>query len=361
MTASHLISLAESHAGEDPLSSLAAPASPKGVAVITGGSAGLGRATVRAFAAAGYDVAVLARGHDGLAGAVREIAESGRRGLGIVTDVAEHLQVDAAAQHIEEVLGPIEVWVNDAMASVFAEFLNTSPEDFERATAVTYLGFVNGTRAALRHMTSRDRGVLIQVGSALAFRGIPLQAAYCGAKHAMVGFTESVITELLHNHSKVRVAMVHMPALNTIQFNWVKNDLPHHPQPVAPIYQPEIGARAILHAAQHPRRTTWVGLPTAGTIVGNRLIAPLLDRYLGRTGVSGQQSTKDRRPEIGDNLYSPVPGDHGAHGDFDSRSLNHSPELWISVHRRVTTLGMAAAALGWAVRTRLSPATRGRR
>jgi NAD(P)-dependent dehydrogenase (short-subunit alcohol dehydrogenase family) len=316
------------------LSALDGPVSTKGVVVITGGSAGLGRATTRAFAADGYDVAVLARGPDGLAGAVADIAAAGRRGLGIVTDVARHEEVEHAAARVEAELGPIEVWVNDAMASVFAEFLKTAPEDFNRALDVTYVGFVNGTRAALTRMTARDRGVVVQVGSALAFRGIPLQSAYCGAKHAMVGFTESIITELLHHHSNVRVAMVHMPALNTPQFNWVKNDLPHHPQPVAPIYQPEVGARAILHAAQHPRRTTWVGLPTAGTILGNRLIAPLLDRYLGRTGFSGQQSTQDTRPSLGNNLYSPVPGDHGAHGDFDARALSHSPELWVSLHRR---------------------------
>ena len=321
---------------------------------MTGGSAGLGRAIVRALAGAGFDVAVLARGHEGLAGAVADVAGAGRRGLGVVTDVAEHEQVEAAADRVEAELGPIEVWVNDAMASVFAEFMKIEPADFERATAVTYLGFVNGTRAALRRMRPRDRGVLVQVGSALAFRGIPLQAAYCGAKHAMVGFTESVITELLHEHSKVRVAMVHMPALNTIQFNWVRNDLPHHPQPVPPIYQPEVGAQAVLHAALHPRRTTWVGLPTAGTILGNRVIAPLLDRYLARTGYSGQQSPADSRPAIGDNLYTAVPGDHGAHGDFDDRAHDASPELWVSLHRRAVLLGVGAGVAlvvrSWAAR-----------
>jgi len=333
----------------DRLRALTGPPGPRGVAVVTGGSAGLGRAIVRAFAGAGYDVAVLARGEDGLAGAVADIAAAGRRGLGIVTDVAEHAQVDAAADRVESELGPIEVWVNDAMVGVFAEFMKVAPEDFERATAVTYLGFVNGTRAALRHMTARDRGVLVQVGSALAFRGIPLQAAYCGGKHAMVGFTESVITELLHNNSKIRVCMVHMPALNTIQFNWVRNDLPHHPQPVPPIYQPEVGARAVLHVALHPRRTTWVGLPTAATIVGNRLVAPLIDRYLARTGFSGQQSPKDHRPAIGDNLYTPVPGDHGAHGDFDSRAFSRSPELAVSLHRRAALSALAGTAAVFAV------------
>ena len=189
--------------------------------------------------------------------------------------------------------------------------------------------------------------MLVQVGSALAYRGIPLQAAYCGSKHAMVGFTESVITELLHDHSKVRVAMVHMPALNTIQFNWVKSQLPHHPQPVPPIYQPEVGAAAIVRVAEHPRRNTWVGLPTAYTVLGNRVVAPLLDRYLARTGYDGQQSPQDTRPEIGENLYAPVPGDQGAHGDFDYKAHERSPETWLSLHRRsvLGTLAAGAAAV----------------
>ena len=310
---------------------------------MTGGSAGLGRATVRAFAAAGYDVAVLARGTDGLAGAVADVAAAGRRGLGIPTDVADSAAVEAAADEVESRLGEITVWVNDAMTSVFSPFLDTEPADFERATAVTYLGFVNGTRAALRRMKPRDRGVLVQVGSALAFRGIPLQAAYCGSKHAIVGFTESVIAELLHDRSKVRVSMVHMPALNTIQFSWVKTSLPEHPMPVAPIYQPEVGARAILYAAEHRRRSIWVGISTVGTILGNRVIPGLLDHYLGWTGYSGQQSPRDKRPEIGDDLYEPVPGDHGAHGDFDYRSHEHSPELWVSLHRRALLASAAAA------------------
>ena len=331
----------------DRLESLDGESAKKGVAVVTGGSAGLGRATVRAFAAAGYDVAVLARGEDGLAGAVADVAGAGRRALGLAVDVADHRAVDAAAAQVEDRMGPIEVWVNNAMTSIFAPFMDTDPEDFERATAVTYFGFVNGTRAALHRMKPRDRGVLVQVGSALAYRGIPLQAAYCGSKHAMVGFTESVITELLHDHSKVRVAMVHMPALNTIQFNWVKSQLPHHPQPVPPIFQPEVGAAAIVRVAEHPRRSTWVGLPTAYTVLGNRVAAPLLDRYLARTGYEGQQSPQDTRPEIGENLYAPVPGDQGAHGDFDYKAHERSPETWLSLHRRsvLGTLAGAAAAV----------------
>jgi NAD(P)-dependent dehydrogenase (short-subunit alcohol dehydrogenase family) len=330
----------------DRLEALDGESAQKGVVVVTGGSAGLGRAIVRAFAEAGYDVAVLARGEDGLAGAVADVAAAGRRGLGIVCDVADHGAVDAAAEQVEDRMGPIAVWVNNAMTTIFAPFTDTDPADFERATAVTYFGFVNGTRAALRRMKPRDRGVIVQVGSALAYRGIPLQAAYCGSKHAMVGFTESVITELLHDHSKVRVSMVHMPALNTIQFNWVKSQLPHHPQPVPPIYQPEIGAAAVLRVAEHPRRNTWVGLPTAYTVLGNRVVAPLLDRYLGRTGYDGQQSKEDTRPEIGDNLYAPVPGDQGAHGDFDYKAHEHSPFTWLALHRRsvVGTLATGAAA-----------------
>jgi len=328
------------------LQSLDAAPSRKGVAVVTGGSAGHGRAVVREFAAAGYDVAILARGVDGLAGAVRDVAAAGHRAIGVVTDVSEHQQVESAASEVERVLGPVDVWVNNAMSTVFGEFLDTDPEDFERAGAVTYLGFVNGTRAALSRMTARDRGVLVQVGSALAFRGIPLQSAYCGAKHAIVGFTESVITELLHRHSRVRVCMVHLPGMNTLQFSWVASALPHHPQPVPPIYQPEVGARAVVHAAEHPRRTTWVGLPTAGTILGNRVAAPLLDRYLARTGFSGQQSVDDPHPMIGPNLHHPVAGDHGAHGDFDGRSLRLSPYTWAARHRGALALAGAAGVLG---------------
>ncbi|WP_345712217.1 SDR family oxidoreductase [Kineococcus glutinatus] len=337
------------------MSALGREPSRRGVAVVTGGSAGLGRAVVREFAAAGYDVAVLARGEDGLAGAVADVAAAGRRGLGLVTDVADHQQVETAADAVEAELGPITVWVNNAMATVFAEFTRTAPEDFERATAVTYGGFVNGTRAALRYMQPRDRGVVVQVGSALAHRGIPLQAAYCGAKHAIVGFTESVVTELLHQGSSVRVCTVHMPALNTPQFTWVKNDLPAHPQPVAPIYQPEVGARAVLFAAEHPRRRMWVGVSTAATIWGNRVAAPLLDRYLARTGYDGQQSPGDERPQVGDNLHGPVPGDHGAHGRFDARSHRRSPQAWLSRHRDLVAaaaLGAATAATGLAVRGR---------
>lgn len=336
----------------DPLVAVGAPPSARGVVVVTGGSAGLGRELVRHLAKAGWDVAVLARSRDQLAGAVRDVSAAGRRGLGVECDVGEHAQVEAAADRVEAELGPIEVWVNDAMASVFAPFWDTAPEDFEHATRTTYLGFVNGTRAALARMRPRDRGVLVQIGSALAFRGIPLQAAYCGAKHAMVGFTESVITELLHEHSKVKVAMVHMPGMNTTQFGWVRTTLPKHPQPVPPIYSPDACAAVVVSVVDHPRRTTWVGESTVGTVVGNRLVAPLLDRYLARTGFSGQQTDQDRDTMAGDNLYAPVPGDHGSHGEFDGRSWSSSPEIWMLLHRRaLTAAALTAAALTVAARS----------
>lgn len=325
------------------LSALDGAPSRRGVVVVTGGSAGLGRSLVRLLAAQGWDVAVLARGRDQLAATVRDVVAAGRRGLGVVCDVGDHAAVEAAADRVEAELGPIEVWVNDAMASVFAPFWDTAPEDFERATRTTYYGFVNGTRAALARMRPRDRGTVVQIGSALAFRGIPLQAAYCGSKHAMVGFTESVITELLAEHSRVKVAMVHMPGMNTTQFGWVRTTLPKHPQPVAPIYSPEACAAVVASVIDHPRRTTLVGESTVGTVIGNRLIAPLLDRYLARTGISGQQTDQPRDTMAGDYLDAPVPGDHGAHGEFDDRQWRTSPQILMLLHRRALAAGAGAA------------------
>ena len=316
----------------------------RGVVVVTGGSAGLGRAISRAFAGADYDVAILARGADGVAATAEEVRRAGRRGLGIQCDVGDHEQVEAAADRVEQELGPITVWVNNAMGGLFAPFTEVTPEEFERATRTTYLGQVNGTRAALRYMKPRNAGVVIQIGSALAYRGIPLQAAYCGAKHAVVGFTESVITELRHERSAVRVAMAHLPAMNTTQFSWVLNRLPEHPQPVSPIYQPELAARAVVHLAAQPRSRMWVGESTFGTILGNRMAAGLLDRYLARTGYDAQQTDALARPEIGDNLWHPVEGDHGAHGEFDDQSWSRSPATWMSMHRR-TTVGAIGAVL----------------
>ncbi|WP_412875633.1 SDR family oxidoreductase [Curtobacterium flaccumfaciens pv. flaccumfaciens] len=315
------------------------------VAVVTGGSAGLGRATVRELAARGWDVAVLARGQEGVDAAAAEVEAAGRRGLALVADVSDRDAVEAAADRVERELGPIDLWVNGVMVGVFGKFLDTAPEDFERALHVTYLGFVNGTRAALSRMVPRGRGHVIQVGSALGFRGIPLQAAYCGAKHAIVGFTESVVSELREQGSKVRVSRVGMPALNTPQFQWVKSKLPHHPQPVAPIYQPEVGARAIAAVAERPRSRTWVGESTVYTILGNRISGRFADWYAAKTLVDGQQAPDKDGLEMRDNLYEPVPGDHGAHGVFDESAHAWSPQTWWVEHRRVGN-GIIGAVLG---------------
>ncbi|KTR04564.1 SDR family oxidoreductase [Curtobacterium luteum] len=315
------------------------------VAVVTGGSAGLGRATVRELAARGWDVAVLARGKDGVDAAVAEVEAAGRRGLAVLVDVSEREAVEAAADRVEAELGPIDLWVNDVMVGVFGRFLDTDPDDFERALHVTYLGCVNGTRAALSRMVPRDRGQVIQVGSALGFRGIPLQAAYCGAKHAIVGFTESVVSELEQQGSKVAISRVDMPALNTIQFQWVKSKLPHQAQPVAPIYQPEVGARAIAATAERPRRRTWVGESTVYTILGNRISARFADWYAAKTLVSGQQAPQKDGAALGVNLYEPIPGDHGAHGVFDDSAHAWSPQTWWVEHRRLGN-GIIGAVLG---------------
>lgn len=317
----------------------------KGVAVVTGGTAGLGRAIVRELASRGWDVGVLARGQDGLDGAVADVRATGNRGLGIPTDVADRDQVEHAADRIEEELGPIDVWINDAMVGLFGEFAKTDAEDFERAVQVNFFGFVNGTRAALSRMRSRGRGGIVQVGSALGHRGIPLQAAYCSAKHAIVGFDQTLVTELLHEGSAVTVSEVDMPAMNTVQFDWVKSQLPHHPQPVAPIYQPEICARIVVDTAEKPRRRTWVGESTVFTIIGNRLYSRVADWYLAKSGFSGQQDASLKQPMIGPNLYEPVAGDHGAHGAFDHRSYRITPQTWAISHRSFTyTIGALAGA-----------------
>ncbi|MFL6139312.1 MAG: SDR family oxidoreductase [Frankiaceae bacterium] len=329
-------------------------ATPDGrrVVVVTGGTAGIGRAVVRALGARGDAVAVLARGEEGLEGAVKDVEEAGGRALAVPVDVADAAAVDAAADRVEAELGEIDVWVNDAMTGAFAPFHEIEPAEFRRVTEVTYLGYVWGTRSALRVMGPRGRGTIVQVGSALAYRGIPLQSAYCGSKHAMVGFTESVITELLHEGSKIRIAMVHMPAVNTPQFDWVDSHLPDHPQPVPPIYQPEVAARAVLHMADHPRREMWVGAPTVGTILGNRIAPGLLDRYLGRTGYKSQQDPSERRPMLPTNVWRPTGGDQGAHGDFDDRAHDRSASLWLSMHRRSAVAGLAAAGAAAATATR---------
>jgi len=314
------------------------------VAVVTGGSAGLGRAVIRELAAGGWDVAILARGEDGLAGAVADVEALGQRAIGVSTDVSDREAVERAADRVESELGPIELWVNGAMVGVFGEFLSTDPADFERATQVNYFGFVNGTRAALSRMVPRNNGHVIQVGSALAHRGIPLQAAYCAAKHAVQGFTESVTTELIHNGSAVKISTVDMPALNTIQFNWVKSQLPHHPMPVAPIFEPEVGARAIAAVAEKPRRRTWVGEPTVATVLGNRFGAGFLDWFMAKTAYDGQQAPEKTEPMLPNNLYAPVAGDHGSTGIFSDQAHSVSPQVW-AIRNRGLAWGIGAATV----------------
>jgi NAD(P)-dependent dehydrogenase (short-subunit alcohol dehydrogenase family) len=316
------------------------------VVVITGASAGVGRAAVREFASRGANVGLLARDTEGLEAAAKEVEALGRRAVAVPTDVADPEQVEAAAERVEQELGPIEVWVNDAMTSVFAPFTQISPEEFRRVTEVTYLGFVYGTRSALKRMLPRDHGTIVQVGSALAYRGIPLQSAYCGGKHAIQGFTESVRAELYHTKSKVRLTMVQMPALNTPQFTWVLSRLPGSPQPVPPIYQPEVAARALAWAATHRRRQLWVGATTVATILANGVAPGLLDRYLGRTGYKSQQTSQPADPGRPNNLWAPVPGAHGAHGPFDERAHPRSPQLWATTHRGLVGAAIAGLAAG---------------
>ena len=319
------------------------------VVVVTGSSGGIGRATAHAFAERRARVALLARGEKGLAAAAGEVAERGGTPLPIMLDVSDAQAVDAAAQRVEAEFGPVDVWVNTAFTSVFAPFAEIHPDEFRRVTEVTYLGYVYATRAALRRMRPRDRGVIVQVGSALAYRGIPLQSAYCGAKHAIQGFNEALRCELLHDRSRVRVTMVQMPAVNTPQFDWVLSRLPHHAQPVPPIYQPELAARAIVYAADHPRRREyWVGGSTAGTLLANAVAPGLLDRYLARTGFASQQTDQPRPADQPANLWEPADGatgrDFGTHGAFDDRSTPRSAQLWASQHHGL--LGAAGAALG---------------
>ncbi len=303
------------------------------VVVVTGASAGVGRAAAKTFGARGDRVALLARGEEGLDAAAAEVREAGGEALPIETAVADADAVEAAAERAERELGPIDVWVNDAMATVFAPFAEIEPEEFRRATEVTYLGCVWGTKAALARMVPRDRGVVVQVGSALAFRGIPLQAPYCAAKHAIEGFSESVRTELMHEGSAVRVSMVHLPAMNTPQFEIGRTKLPRHPQPVPPIYQPEVAAEAIVWMSEHRRRQLYVGAPTLKTVIGNRIAPWLGDLYLARTGYKAQQTEEPVPPDRPDNLFAPVPGDHGTHGRFGkgarTRSLITELSCWL--------------------------------
>lgn len=321
--------------------------SKRRVAVVTGGTAGVGRAVVRELASHGWDVAVLARGEAGLDGAVRDVETADGRGVGIATDVADLDQVRAAADRTEKELGPIDLWVNDAFSGNLRYFWDTPPEEYRRITEVTYFGQVYGTMVALERMRPRDRGVVVQIGSALGFRGIPLQSAYCGAKHAVKGFTESVITELKHTKSAVRVCMVQLPGVNTVQFDWNADEFDQHPQPVAPIFQPELPARAVRFLADHPRRNMWVGYSTAYTILGNRVAPWFLDWYLARTGVQGQLSESDG-PRFGSNVYTPkdARADRGSHGMFDDKATGRDPWSWISMHRDAVASAAAAVAAG---------------
>ncbi len=315
---------------------------PREVVVVTGASAGLGRAIVRAFAREGAHIGLIARGRDGLEGARREVEDLGGKALVIPVDVADAEGIEHAAEAVERELGPVDIWINNAMVSVFSPVKMMTPEEYKRVTEVTYLGVVYGTLAALNRMLPRDRGVIIQVGSALAYRGIPLQSAYCAAKHAIQGFHDSLLSELIHDKSNVRVTMVQLPAMNTPQFSWVKSRLPHKPQPVPPIYQPEIGAAAVLFAAHHDRREMYVGYPTVEAIMGDKIAPGFADWYLARNGYDAQQTTELVEPDRRDNLWEPLPGDHGAHGTFGDQAITFSPQLWISKNRK----WLAAAGAG---------------
>ena len=315
------------------------------VVVITGVAGGVGRATAREFARRGAVVGLLARASGGLEAAAREIEAEGGRALAISTDVADYDAVEAAAERVESELGPIGFWVNDAMATIFARVWDAEPEEIRRATEVTYLGAVNGTLAALRRMRPRNRGKIVQVGSALSYRAIPLQSAYCGAKFALRGFTDSLRCELMDDGSDVAVTMAQLPGLNTPQFTWVRaRGLAHTPRPVAPVYQPEVAARGIVFAATHDRREVWVGGSTVATIVGNKLVPSIADRYLAATNVKAQQTDHEVSPERRDNLFEPLAEDRGAHGPFDDEAKARSFQLSLSMHRGALALGAGAFA-----------------
>ena len=314
------------------------------IAVVTGASAGVGRATAVAFGRRGWRVALIARGADGLRGAEKEVREAGGEALVVPADVADPDQVEAAAERIEREWGPIAVWVNDAMATIFSPFAEITPEEFRRATEVTYLGAVWGTRAALKRMRARDAGTIVQVGSALAYRSIPLQSAYCGAKSALRGFTDSLRSELIHEKSRVHLTMVHLSAFNTPQFDWARNRMGRLAKPLGKIFQPEVAAEAIFRAAHERRREVWVGYPAVQAILGTRLAASLLDRYLAWSAYEGQLAPAPLPSQYRDNLFEAVPGDHGARGRFSEGALSFSFQDWLNGHRW-TMVGAALAAL----------------
>jgi NAD(P)-dependent dehydrogenase (short-subunit alcohol dehydrogenase family) len=329
---------------------------PPEVVVITGASAGVGRAVTRRFAAEGAHIALIARGREGLEGARADVEKLGGRALILQGDVADAEFMDNAAAQAEQHLGPIDIWINNATTSVFSPIRQMTGDEFSRVTEVTYLGYVYGSQAALRRMQPRNRGTIVQVGSALSYRAIPLQAAYCAAKHAIQGFTESLRVELMHDGSAVHVTMVHLPAINTPQFEWNKTRLPGHPQPVPPIFQPEVAAEAIHFAAHRQRREVMVGFPTLKAVYGNRIASWYADRQLARMGYESQQMSEPVRADRQHNLWEPVPGDHGAHGRFDNVATDFSPQLWLSMNRTILALGglLLAGACAVAVGNRES-------
>jgi short-subunit dehydrogenase len=320
------------------------------IVVVTGATAGVGRATAREFARKGCRLGLIARGQDQLDATAAELRDMGAEVCAVAADMADADAVERAAERIETDLGPIDIWVNNAMTSVFSPVKEMKPEEYRRVTEVTYLGQVYGTLAALKRMLPRDRGAIILVGSALAYRGIPLQSSYCAAKHAIQGFFDSLRPELIHDGSHVRATMIQMPAMNTPQFQWVKSRLPNKPQPVPPIFQPEVAAEVIVWAAHHDRREIFVGMPTVEAIVANKLEPGMLDRYLAKTGFKSQQTEEPADPNRPDNLWEPAPGDFGAHGPFDDRARNWSPQVWATLHRSWILAGVGVAgALGTAL------------
>ena len=321
------------------------------VVVITGASAGVGRALARLYGARGASVGLIARGVDGLEGARREIEEAGGRALVLPLDVADADALEHAAERVERELGAIDVWINNAMASVFSPIHEMTADEYDRVTKVTYLGYVYGTLAALRRMRARDRGTIVMVGSALAYRGIPLQSAYCAAKHAVQGFHDSLRTELMHDGSQINVTMVQLPAVNTPQFGWVKSRLPNRAQPVPPIFQPELIAEGIAWAADHPEATRElnIGWPAVKAIWGNKLAPAFADRVLARMGYQSQQTDEPEDPDRPNNLWEPVAGDHGAHGTFGDRARTGSWQLWANTHRGLLSLAAAGTASAAAI------------
>lgn len=323
------------------------------VVVITGATAGVGRATVQAFARRGAHIGLIARGENGLEATRKEAEALGGKALKLPLDVADAQKMDEAAEQVENEFGPIDIWINNAMTSVFAEFKDITPDEYRRVTEVVYHGQVWGTMAALKRMLPRDKGSIVFVGSALAYRGIPLQSAYCGAKHAVQGMFDSLRAELLHNDSNIRITMVQLPAVNTPQFNWVRSKLPNKAQPVPPIYQPEVVADAIVWAAYNERREMYVGMPSVKAIIGNKIVPGLADRYLAETGYKSQQRNIPEDPNRPDNLFGSVDTNPGAHGIFDEKARATIPQLWISKNRNwlgIAGTGLAGIALAFMLR-----------